>query len=122
MYVFGGGGRHHSEFGWELEVRVLRKEVLWSERGGCLSGKRGSCPADVVEAVTRIIDIGSIAVLWSRGLSCFDDLTAEPDVFSEIGYEGITLVDQGYIPLQCIIMRVRSRPAPPCVFEQYRTI
>ena len=39
MYVFGGGGRHHSEFGWELEVRVLRKEVLWSEtvkveRGG----------------------------------------------------------------------------------------
>ena len=40
MYVFGGGGRHHSEFGWELEVRVLRKEVLWSERGGCLSGKR----------------------------------------------------------------------------------
>ena len=52
MYVFGGGGRHHSEFGWELEVRVLRKEVLWSERGGCLSGKRGSCPADVVEAVT----------------------------------------------------------------------
>lgn len=97
MYVFGGGGRHHSEFGWELEVRVLRKEVLWSERGGCLSGKRGSCPADVVEAVTRIIDIGSIAVLWSRGLSCFDDLTAEPDVFSEIGYEGITFVDQGYI-------------------------
>ena len=50
-----------------------------------------------MEAVTRIIDIGSIAVLWSRGLSCFDDLTAEPDVFSEIGYEGITLVDQGYI-------------------------
>ena len=102
MYVFGGGGRHHSEFGWELEVIVLRKEVLWSERGGCLSGKRGSCPADVVEAVTRIIDIGSIAVLWSRGLSCFDDLTAEPDVFSEIGYEGITLVDQGYIRIYII--------------------
>ena len=99
LVVVPGGGRHHSEFGWELEVRVLRKEVLWSERGGCLSGKRGSCPADVVDstAVTRIIDIGSIAVLWSRGLSCFDDLTAEPDVFSEIGYEEITLVDQGYI-------------------------
>ena len=78
-------------------VRVFRKEVLWSERGGCLSGKKGSCPAHVVEAVTRIIDIGSIAVLWSRGLSCFDDLTAEPDVFSEIGYEGIIFVDQGYI-------------------------
>ena len=62
-----------------------------------MSGKRGSCPADVVEAVTRIIDMGStIAILWSCGLSCFDDLTAEPDVFSEIVYEEITLVDQGY--------------------------
>jgi hypothetical protein len=38
VYVFGGGGRHHSEFGWELEVRVLRKEVLWSESIGCMHG------------------------------------------------------------------------------------
>ena len=38
----------------------------------------------VVEAVSSIIDNGSIAVLWSRSSSCLDDLMAEPDVFSEI--------------------------------------